>query len=88
MADRVLDKELDTLKNDLGALRDDVASLSRLLAKKGSAEIDSALANGKAKVQAGIGAMEGQVAAHPLASLLVAFGAGILLARLTGNQQR
>lgn len=88
MADRILDKELDTLKNDLGALRDDVASLSRLLAEKGGAKIDNALADGKARVQAGIGAVEGQVTAHPLASLLVAFGAGILLARLTGNQQR
>lgn len=86
MADRTLDKEFDALKNDLGTLRSDVASISRLLAEKGAAEVDAALVNGKAKMQAGIGAVEGQVVAHPLSSLLVAFGAGILLAKLTNSR--
>lgn len=85
MAERSLDKEFDVLKNDLGTLKDDMANISRLLAKKGAAEMDAAYVNGKAKVQAGIGAVEGQVAAHPLSSLLVAFGAGILLAKLTNR---
>jgi hypothetical protein len=86
MADRSLDKEFDVLKNDLGTLKDDVANISRLLAKKGAAGVDQALTNGKAKVEAGIGAVEGQVVAHPLSSLLVAFGAGILLAKLTNHR--
>lgn len=85
MAERSLDKEFDVLKNDLGTLKDDVANISRLMAKKGAAEVDAALANGRARVEAGIGAVEGQVAAHPLSSLLVAFGAGILLAKLTNR---
>lgn len=85
MAERTLDKEFDVLKNDLGTLKDDVANISRVLAKKGAAEVDAALANGKARVEAGLGAVEGQVAAHPLSSLLVAFGAGILLAKLTNR---
>lgn len=86
MAERSLDKEFDTLKNDLSTLRDDVASLTRVLAKKSAAEVDKAMANGRAHVEAGIGAVEGQVAAHPLSSLLVAFGAGVLLAKLTNNR--
>lgn len=86
MAERSLDKEFDVLKNDLGALKDDLANISRQLAKKGAAEVDAALTNGKAKVEAGIGAVEGQVVAHPLSSLLVAFGAGILLAKLTAHR--
>lgn len=85
MAERSLDKEFDVLKNDLGTLKDDVANISRLMAKKGAAEVDAALANGRARVEAGIGAVEGQVAAHPLSSLLMAFGAGILLAKLTNR---
>ncbi|WP_374371206.1 hypothetical protein [Dongia sp.] len=86
MAERSLDKEFDVLKNDLGALKDDLANISRQLAKKGAAEVDAALTNGKAKVEAGIGAVETQVVAHPLSSLLVAFGAGILLAKLTSHR--
>lgn len=86
MTDRTLDKEFDALKNDLGSLKDDVAKISRLLARKGAAEVDAALVNGKAKVEAGIGAVEGQVVAHPLSSLLIAFGAGILLSKLTSHR--
>ena len=85
MAERSLDKEFDVLKNDLGTLRDDVAGIARLLAKKGAAEVDAAVVNGRAKVEAGIGAVEGQVVAHPLTSLLVAFGAGILLGKISNR---
>ncbi len=85
MAERSLDKEFDVLKNDLGTLRDDVAGIARLLAKKGAAGVDSAVVNGRAKVEAGVGAVEGQVVAHPLTSLLVAFGAGILLGKISNR---
>ena len=75
MAERSLDKEFDVLKNDLGTLKDDVANISRLLAKKGAAEVDAALANGKARVEAGLGAVEGQVAKDVAADLGMTPGA-------------
>lgn len=86
MAERSLDKEFDQLRNDLGTLRNDVASLTRVLAKKSAAEVDKAMANGRAHVDAGIGVVEDQVVAHPLSSLLIAFGAGVLLAKLTHSR--
>ncbi|WP_374383205.1 hypothetical protein [Dongia sp.] len=83
MAERSLEKEFDTLKNDLGTLKDDVSAIARTLADKGSARLSDAVGNGKARVQEGVAALEGEVAARPLTSLLVAFGAGILLGKLT-----
>ncbi|WP_303980813.1 hypothetical protein [Dongia mobilis] len=83
MADRSLEKEFDVLKNDLGSLKDDVATIAKLLAKKGSAQLSEAVDNGKARVQAGVGVLEDQVTARPLTSLLLAFGIGIMLGKIT-----
>jgi ElaB/YqjD/DUF883 family membrane-anchored ribosome-binding protein len=83
MADRSLDKEFDVLKNDLGTLKEDVATIAKLLARKGSAQFNEAVDNGKARVQAGVGVLEEQITERPLTSLLVAFGIGILLGKLT-----
>ncbi|WP_374649728.1 hypothetical protein [Dongia sp.] len=83
MADRGLDKEFDALKNDLGTLREDVATIARLLARKGSAQLNDAVGTGKAKVQEGVVMLEDQITARPLTSLLIAFGVGVLLGKLT-----
>ena len=83
MADRSLEKEFDVLKNDLGTLKDDVSNIAKLLAKKGSAQLNEAVDNGKARVQAGVNVLEDQVTARPLTSLLLAFGIGIMLGKIT-----
>jgi ElaB/YqjD/DUF883 family membrane-anchored ribosome-binding protein len=83
MGDRSLDKEFDVLKNDLGTLKEDVANIAKLMAKKGSAQFDAAVDTGKARVQAGVGVLEEQVTERPLTSLLIAFGIGILLGKMT-----
>lgn len=83
MPDRSLEKEFDALKTDLGTLKDDVSAIARTLADKGSARLNDAVGNGKARVQEGVVALENEITARPLTSLLVAFGAGILLGKLT-----
>ncbi len=83
MVDRSLDKEFDVLKNDLGTLKEDVANIAKLLARKGTAQLNDAVDGGKARVQAGVDVLEEQVTARPLTSLLVAFGIGILLGKIT-----
>jgi ElaB/YqjD/DUF883 family membrane-anchored ribosome-binding protein len=83
MVDRSLDKEFDVLKNDLGTLKEDVANIAKLLARKGTAQLNDAVDGGKARVQAGVDVLEEQVTARPLTSLLVAFGIGILLGKVT-----
>lgn len=83
MVDRSLDKEFDVLKNDLGTLKEDVANIAKLLARKGTAQLNEAVDGGKARVQAGVDVLEEQVTARPLTSLLLAFGIGILLGKIT-----
>jgi len=83
MVDRSLDKEFDVLKNDLGTLKEDVSNIAKLLAKKGTAQFNDAVDGGKARVQAGVGVLEEQVTARPLTSLLLAFGIGIMLGKIT-----
>jgi ElaB/YqjD/DUF883 family membrane-anchored ribosome-binding protein len=83
MADRSLEKEFDVLKNDLGTLKEDVATIAKLLAKKGQSQLNEAVDTGKARVQAGVDVLEDQITARPLTSLLVAFGVGIMLGKLT-----
>jgi ElaB/YqjD/DUF883 family membrane-anchored ribosome-binding protein len=83
MVDRSLDKEFDVLKNDLGTLKEDVANIAKLLARKGTAQLNEAVDGGKARVQAGVDVLEEQVTARPLTSLLVAFGIGIMLGKIT-----
>lgn len=83
MVERSLDKEFDVLKNDLGTLKEDVSNIAKLLAKKGSAQLNDAVDQGKARVQAGVDVLEDQVTARPLTSLLLAFGIGIMLGKIT-----
>lgn len=83
MADRSIEKEFDVLKNDLGTLKEDVANIAKLLARKGQAQFNDALDSSKARVQAGVEVLENQITARPLTSLLVAFGIGILLGKIT-----
>jgi ElaB/YqjD/DUF883 family membrane-anchored ribosome-binding protein len=83
MADRSLEKEFDVLKNDLGTLKEDVSTIAKLLAKKGQSQLNEAVDTGKARVQAGVDVLEDQITARPLTSLLVAFGVGILLGKMT-----
>ncbi len=93
MADRNLDKEFDALRADFGMLRDDIAALAKAAGKKGGKAVneqaarlgelaDDALDYGRE----GVNVLEQRIAAQPLSSLLIAFGAGVLLSKLVGSR--
>ncbi|MGF1610967.1 MAG: hypothetical protein ACFCUQ_16305 [Kiloniellales bacterium] len=85
-----------TIEDDLSQLREDLAALARdvkdLAAQRADAEqaamkerLETLRAKGKdaaAKAGEGIDAVEDQIARHPFSSVLVAFGAGLILGRL------
>lgn len=76
MAERSLDKEFD-------ALREDLDSLKKTLARKGLKAIDNAVSSATETGQQGLAALENQIVERPLVSLLIAFAAGVLIGKLT-----
>lgn len=96
MAERSLEKELDVLRADLSGLKDDISSLTRALSKRAG----KVAADGRAQAEDFVGTLaddimergeqglseaRAQISERPLASLLVAFGAGIVLSKLIGR---
>lgn len=92
MAERNLDKEFDALRADLSSVKDDIAAIARAAGRKGGRAVneqaarlgelaDDALDYGRD----GVNALEQRIAAQPLSSLLIAFGAGVLLSKLIGR---
>lgn len=88
-----LQADLAALRRDFAALTEHVAAMAeggvrdaaRGLADRGAKLRDTAntaAADAKHRGQAGIALVEGQVQAHPLVSILVAFGAGLVVSRL------
>lgn len=76
MAERSLEQEFDHLKGDL-------ESLKKTLSKKGMRAFDNAVSSATETGQQGLATLENQIVERPLASLLVAFAAGIVIAKLT-----
>jgi ElaB/YqjD/DUF883 family membrane-anchored ribosome-binding protein len=81
--------ELEALQADFAALKEDFTSLARTASRKGAEALNgqkealngiahSAIERGRS----GVAAVEKQIVARPIASLVVAFGAGILLAKI------
>lgn len=76
MAERSLEQEFDSLKGDL-------ESLKKTLAKKGMRALDSAVSSATETGQQGLATLENQIVERPLASLLIAFAAGVVIGKLT-----
>ncbi|MDZ4753951.1 MAG: DUF883 domain-containing protein [Phycisphaerae bacterium] len=79
-ADPVVD--LETLKADLTALRDDVGSLSSQFLKQGSKTFRAARSAVEDKVTTATESVEAFVEERPLTTVIIAFGAGMLAATL------
>ena len=82
MGDRALQDDIAQLREDLAQLRQDVASLAGDLlgaAKEGAADAFDAAKKRGAEVAE---TLEEQVQEHPLATVGIAFGAGLLLGAL------
>jgi hypothetical protein len=76
MAERSLEQEFDHLKGDL-------ESLKKTLTKKGTRVFNNAISNATETGQEGLATLENQIIERPLASLLIAFAAGIVISKLT-----
>ena len=76
MAERSLEQEFDNLKGDL-------ESLKKTLTKKGTRAFNNAVSNATESGQQGLETLENQIIERPLASLLIAFAAGIVISKLT-----
>lgn len=74
--------ELDAVKDDLAALRKDVvniaAGVGQKIVESGTAAYESA----HDAVKSSVAATEAQVTKHPWTSVLIAFGAGVIVAKL------
>jgi ElaB/YqjD/DUF883 family membrane-anchored ribosome-binding protein len=93
MATRNLESEFDVLKDDLVKLRGDIANLSSALKETTSetvreqvgkvrGRIDEITGDARAHGRQTIDELADHIEDRPLASVLVAFGVGILLGRL------
>lgn len=93
MADRDLNKDVDAIKNDLDALRKDLASVVETI--KGSAKsraeseiealqkrLNQIAGNVQTSGREGLQAVEDQITDKPLVSLALAFAVGMALGRL------
>jgi hypothetical protein len=78
MAERSLEQEFDDLKGDL-------ESLKKTLTKKGVRALNNAVSSATESGQQGLATIESQIVERPLASLLVAFAAGVVIAKLTNR---
>lgn len=76
MAERSLEQEFDALRHDLD-------SLKKTVARKSMKAIDDAVHTAKSGGEQGLAAIEEHIVERPLASLLVAFAAGVLIGKLT-----
>ena len=76
ISERSLEQEFDHLKGDL-------ESLKKTLTKKGMRAVDSAVSNATETGQQGLATLENQIIERPLASLLIAFAADIVISKLT-----
>ncbi len=93
MTARNVEGEFDTLKDDLGKLRADVSNLSSALKDVTSdtvreqveiirARIDSIAVDAKLQGRASLDDLTGRIEERPLASVLIAFGVGVLIGKL------
>jgi ElaB/YqjD/DUF883 family membrane-anchored ribosome-binding protein len=87
---RNLESEFDTLKQDLATLRADIGSLVGVLKDEGAAKLNAAAAQagvaaGKAVDlgKQGVSELETTIAQRPLSSVLIAFGVGAIIGRIT-----
>jgi ElaB/YqjD/DUF883 family membrane-anchored ribosome-binding protein len=93
MTERNIDGEFDNVKDDLAKLRNDLANLSNALKDVTSDTVNEQIAlirrriddiTGEAKQQsrATLDDLTARIEARPLASILIAFGVGLLAGRI------
>jgi ElaB/YqjD/DUF883 family membrane-anchored ribosome-binding protein len=82
MATSKLEEELDLLKYDVTALRNDIKTLAATLGDEAKDRVAKAAEAARKLGQQGAQVAENQITTHPFASVAAAFGVGLLLGRL------
>ena len=93
MAQQNLDKDLESLKDNVASLRADLSKISQTLLDKGKSETEVAkdrlieelkyeLEAAKAKGKETVESVENQIQEKPFMSLLIAFIVGLVLGKL------
>ena len=77
-----LSSDMNALKKDLAALRDDLAGMATSLGKEAKHRAAAARDSVQESVQSSLSSAETCVRERPLTSVLVAFGAGVLISKL------
>ncbi len=96
MATRDHAKEIDDVRADIEALREDIGKLTDSLGKDMASDaarateairsrVSDAAANAGDQLRAGTDAVGQRVEEHPVASMAVAFGAGLLIGKLVSR---
>lgn len=86
MATSIFEQELDMVKADVSALRDDIKNLVAAFGKNARERVASAGDTVKIYSKKGAVAAEHQIVEHPFTSVAVAFGTGLLLGRLLNGR--
>jgi ElaB/YqjD/DUF883 family membrane-anchored ribosome-binding protein len=86
MATRNYEQELDLVKADLSALRDDIKGLVMSVSLDARDRIGTVADKAKKYGKQGAVVAEHQITEHPFASVAVAFGAGLVLGRLLNGK--
>ncbi|MDZ4830537.1 MAG: hypothetical protein SGJ09_10125 [Phycisphaerae bacterium] len=74
--------DLETIKADIAALRDDLGSMTSSMLRDGAKSVQSATKAVREKAASAADEVQGFIEERPLTSILIAFGAGILTATL------
>lgn len=82
MAERNIEKDIDALRSDFASLQSDLQTLTKTLARRAKTAAADTADDLLAKGRDGVAVVEEHVAERPLASMLIAFGAGVALGKL------
>ena len=81
MAEKTVEKELDALRADFDRLRHDIAGIAKAIGRNGAKAVDDLTDTAVERGRDGVAAIERQISERPMATVMVAFSAGMLLGK-------
>jgi ElaB/YqjD/DUF883 family membrane-anchored ribosome-binding protein len=77
-----LQEQLDSLRKDLSEIRHLVKSLASEYAEEGKEHLRASANRAQAQAKETLADVEGEIQSHPLSSVAIAFGVGVLIGKL------
>lgn len=74
--------ELDSLRSDLARLKDDLRALGDNMVGRATVGARQAKDRAQERWEESVGSVENYVKDHPLSTVLIAFGAGLIVSRI------